>query len=106
VWLVLTASDDAITLLVSDDGQGLTLSGEEMGFGLQGMRERAAQLGGDLHLEPRRGGGTQLSFRLPLPQDKTVEAELATGQRPPYSVPPTPRSEPAAEQQSIGEDNA
>jgi signal transduction histidine kinase len=71
VWLVLTLGDEAITLLVGDDGRGLTLSGEEMGFGLQGMRERAAQLGGALYLEPRRGGGTQLSFRLPLPATGT-----------------------------------
>lgn len=106
VWLVLTVSDDAITLLVSDDGQGLTLSREEMGFGLQGMRERAARLGGDLHLEPRRGGGTQLSFRLPLPQDKTVEVELATGQRPSYGFQPMPRSEAAAEHRAMGEDDA
>jgi signal transduction histidine kinase len=67
VWLVLTASDSAITLLISDDGQGVALTGEESGFGLKGLRERAAQLGGELHLEPRSGGGTQLTFRLPLP---------------------------------------
>jgi signal transduction histidine kinase len=71
VWLVLTVGDEAITLLVGDDGRGLTLSGEEMGFGLQGMRERAAQVGGVLYLEPRRGGGTQLSLRLPLPVAET-----------------------------------
>jgi signal transduction histidine kinase len=67
VWLVLNASDDTVTLLVSDDGRGLTLSHEGEGFGLHGLRERAAQLGGELHVEPRPGGGTQLSFRLPLP---------------------------------------
>ena len=67
VWLMLTTQEDAVTLLVGDDGQGVSLSGEQSGFGLRGMRERAAQLGGELHLEPRRGGGTQVSFRLPLP---------------------------------------
>jgi signal transduction histidine kinase len=67
VWLMLTSQDNAVTLLVGDDGQGVSLSGEQAGFGLRGMRERAAQLGGELHLEPRRGGGTQVSFRLPLP---------------------------------------
>jgi signal transduction histidine kinase len=105
VWLVLTVSDDAITLLVSDDGQGLTLSGKETGFGLQGMRERAAQLGGDLYLEPRRGGGTQLSFRLPLPQKETVDGPPATGQRPTYGVEPAPRFQAATEQRSTGEDD-
>ncbi|NIV30719.1 MAG: sensor histidine kinase, partial [Anaerolineae bacterium] len=67
VWLMLSTQDDAVTLLVGDDGQGVSLSGEQSGFGLRGMRERAAQLGGELHLEPRRGGGTQVSLRLPLP---------------------------------------
>ena len=67
VWLMLTTQDNAVTLLVGDDGQGISLSKERAGFGLRGMRERAAQLGGELHLEPRRGGGTQVSFRLPLP---------------------------------------
>ena len=66
VWLVLSSSDEAVTLLVGDDGRGLTLSRDATGFGLRGLRERAAQLGGELHLEPRRGGGTQVSFRLPL----------------------------------------
>jgi signal transduction histidine kinase len=68
VWLVLNASDDAVKLLVSDDGRGLSVSAEQAGFGLRGLRERAAQLGGELHLEPRRGGGTQVSFRVPLPE--------------------------------------
>lgn len=66
VWLMVTVQDQAITLMVSDDGRGLSLSAGEPGFGLRGLRERAAQLGGELHVEPRRGGGTELSFRVPL----------------------------------------
>jgi signal transduction histidine kinase len=64
---MLTTRDHAVTLLVGDDGQGISVRKEQTGFGLRGMRERAAQLGGELHLEPRAGGGTQVSFRLPLP---------------------------------------
>jgi signal transduction histidine kinase len=71
VWLVLSASDEAVKLLVSDDGRGLSVSAEQAGFGLRGLRERAAQLGGELHLEPRRGGGTQASFRVPLPGEES-----------------------------------
>ena len=67
VWLVLTAHEGSVTLLVGDDGRGVSLSGEQTGFGLRGLRERAAQLDGELHVEPRPGGGTQVSFRLPLP---------------------------------------
>ena len=67
VWLVLAVGDGAVSLLVSDDGRGLAAGSGGDGFGLQGLRERAEQLEGELHLEPRQGGGTQLSFRLPLP---------------------------------------
>jgi signal transduction histidine kinase len=70
VWLVLTAADEVASLLVSDDGKGLAPSKGHSGFGLQGLGERAGQLGGELHVEPRPGGGTQLSFRLPLPGDQ------------------------------------
>jgi signal transduction histidine kinase len=70
IWLVLSTSDDTVTLLISDDGRGLVLSRDEGGFGLRGMRERAEQLGGALYVEPRPGGGTQLSFRLPLPREE------------------------------------
>jgi signal transduction histidine kinase len=73
VWLVLTVSDDAITLLVSDDGQGMSVRADSTGFGLRGLRERVTQLGGELHVEPRPGGGTQLSVRLPLPPEQLPE---------------------------------
>jgi signal transduction histidine kinase len=69
-WLVLTVGDREITLLVSDDGKGIALQAEQPSFGLQGLRERAGQLGGELHVEPRPGGGTQLSLRLPLPTEE------------------------------------
>ena len=74
MWLVLSGEGPgltgrdggAVTLLIGDDGKGMSLSGDQAGFGLHGLRERAAQLGGELHIEPRRGGGTQVSFRLPV----------------------------------------
>jgi signal transduction histidine kinase len=75
VWLVLTVSDDAITLLVSDDGQGMSIRAESAGFGLRGLRERVTQTEGELHVEPRPGGGTQLSVRLPLPAASGPEAD-------------------------------
>jgi signal transduction histidine kinase len=66
VWLVVNVQDASISLLVSDDGKGVSLSAGQPGYGLRGLRERAAQLGGELHIEPRRGGGTELTFRAPL----------------------------------------
>jgi signal transduction histidine kinase len=66
VWLVLSVRDSVVTLLISDDGRGIS-NGEQAGFGLHGLRERVDLLGGEMHIEARPGGGTQLSFRLPLP---------------------------------------
>jgi signal transduction histidine kinase len=68
-WLMLDARDNTISLLVSDDGQGLSLNADRTNFGVRGLRERAAQLGGEMHLESRPGGGTQLSILLPLPAE-------------------------------------
>ena len=69
VWLQLTQYDGTIALLISDNGCGFPDGADEGGFGLRGLRERTAQLGGELYLEPRPGGGTQLTVRLPLPSE-------------------------------------
>jgi signal transduction histidine kinase len=69
VWLQLTQRDGMIALLVGDNGQGVRRGASEAGFGLRGLSERAARLGGELHLEPRPGGGAQLTVRLPLPAE-------------------------------------
>lgn len=66
IWLSLQSSNDNISLTAADDGVGFPTSMDGVGFGLRGLRERAAQLGGELHLESRPGGGAQLCFRLPL----------------------------------------
>jgi signal transduction histidine kinase len=79
VWFFLTIHERAITLLVSDDGKGISLSGEMAGYGLRGLRERAGQLEGELHLEPRQGGGSQLSLRLPLPVEGAAARSTDTG---------------------------
>ena len=59
-------ADDRIELLVSDDGQGFDLSGETDGFGLAGMRERVALVGGELQIESKPGGGTRVTASVPL----------------------------------------
>ncbi len=68
-WLQLSADGQVTSLVIEDDGKGIMSQDENSaGTGLLGLRERAAQLGGEFRLEERPGGGTQLTFSVPLPK--------------------------------------
>ncbi|MEU3878135.1 sensor histidine kinase [Streptomyces sp. NPDC029704] len=69
--------DDELSVEVVDDGRGATGSGPAHGFGLIGMRERVALLGGHLSAGPRPEGGFRVAARLPLPAPVGVPAEAA-----------------------------
>lgn len=58
-----------ITIRVSDDGKGMPkgAADREQHLGLVGLRERAAQLGGDVTVRSRRDRGTAVTARVPLP---------------------------------------
>ena len=58
-----------LLLEVRDWGRGFnvdSLPGKTRQFGLTGMRERAALLGGMLTVESQPGEGTQITARIPL----------------------------------------
>ncbi|MCC9307503.1 sensor histidine kinase [Kitasatospora sp. RB6PN24] len=63
--------DHEVTLDVFDDGVGFDphthRSGEQSGFGLHGMRERMAALGGVLTVESAPGEGTAVAAAIPIP---------------------------------------
>lgn len=72
VWLRLFADSKTIVVEVIDDGVGLPAPAQlEDGFGLRGLRERAARLGGSLSCEARPGGGTRLAICLPLQKEQS-----------------------------------
>ncbi|HEX2498342.1 MAG TPA: GAF domain-containing protein [Actinomycetes bacterium] len=53
-----------LTLIVTDDGRGITPGGRRSG--LRNVKQRAATLGGTLQVKDRNGGGTRLVWRVPL----------------------------------------
>lgn len=57
-----------LLLTVVDDGRGITEAAlaKPGSFGLLGMRERTAALGGDLRIEGQPGKGTTVTARIPL----------------------------------------
>lgn len=74
VAVTLSYLDDEVALDVCDDGCGFdpgsrlprSTSG---GFGLDGMRLRAARVAGTVEIETEPGGGTAVSARVPLVRD-------------------------------------
>jgi len=67
VELMLESGSRELVLRVSDDGRGFDPDGEFPGhLGLRSMRERAAAVGGALHVDSAPGRGTRLRAHVPL----------------------------------------
>lgn len=60
----LRPSADQVHLRIKDDGVGISsdLSSQNEGFGLRGLRERAAAVGARLSVESHAGDGTEIHF--------------------------------------------
>ncbi len=67
VEIALTYRADTVTLSVHDDGVGFVKSGNLLGFGLRGMRKRAAAVSADLAIESQPGKGTKVTVTAQLP---------------------------------------
>ena len=67
VDVLLERRDRQMVLIVEDDGQGFVTdeTGAD-GFGLTGIRERAALLGGELEIESTPDKGTTLFVKIPM----------------------------------------
>ncbi len=72
----LNVLPDALTLQIVDDGRGPQRG--RSGFGLRGLQERAAQLGGQVAFGPHPDGGAQLTITLPLPPTNATNTTNAT----------------------------
>ncbi len=67
VRLELWSDATRLTVRLEDDGQGFDLEQNTTGYGLQGLRERARALGGDLKFHTRPGEGCQITACFPIP---------------------------------------
>ncbi|MFP3801886.1 PAS domain S-box protein [Paraburkholderia sp. SIMBA_027] len=68
VAVTLSADDQDCHLCIRDDGVGLPKEWKLRpdAFGLRGMRERIAQLGGNLFVEGKPGNGVTIAAKVPL----------------------------------------
>ena len=58
----------ALEVSIDDDGASTTAAAKSAGYGLRGISERAAMLGGAVSAGPREQGGYRVSAMLPYPE--------------------------------------
>ena len=72
---VQLAADLACALALHDDGCGFDPDAPEgSALGLLSMRERAREIGGELHIHAAPGAGTRLALSVPLLQPESGPA--------------------------------
>jgi signal transduction histidine kinase len=82
--LTVRSARGSIEIEVTDDGVGFEPPLVREGFGLVGMRERAALLGGTLEIESTKGAGTLLRATIPMTtrQDESGAASAEASEAP------------------------
>lgn len=73
--------DDGLSLTIADNGRGASsgLDGHTPGYGLIGMRERVAAVGGTVNAGPGIGGGFVVSVTIPYAAAPDAAADSAVG---------------------------
>ncbi len=66
IELAVERFDQVLSVTVTDDGVGLSDTAP-LGYGIQSMRQRARELGGDCSIKPSSTGGVVVTAVLPLP---------------------------------------
>jgi len=69
-WVEVVEGDGTVTVAVRDDGKGFDPERADGGFGLVGMRERVALVGGRLTIESAPGKGTSVRAEVPARRDQ------------------------------------
>jgi signal transduction histidine kinase len=99
VQVTLDFSAEAVTLAISDNGQGFDVEAVRRNntghFGIMGMQERVESLGGQLTILTGPGQGTQIKVSAPIPAASLSflapsgdpSTPLRAGARPPSALP-------------------
>ena len=66
----LKIEDNRLLLRIRDNGRGFDLQDQSEGHGLQSLRERARNVGGDLEVLSELGRGTTIEFEMPVNQHR------------------------------------
>jgi signal transduction histidine kinase len=78
VSIVLRADDDAVTLVICDDGVGFDVNAAQANalaggsLGLIGMQEQVALAGGQITITAAPGSGTRIQIRFPVALGSTL----------------------------------
>ncbi|NNN31206.1 sensor histidine kinase [Streptomyces sp. S3(2020)] len=67
VGIALAYAEETLTVSVRDDGHGFDPSSVTGGYGLAGLRARAAEAGGTARVDSTPDAGTTVTVRLPVP---------------------------------------
>ena len=71
--VLLAFSERELRLSMCDNGCGFDPNLKSSGFGLQGMAERAEDMGGQFSIQSASGKGTTISVTIPLPVPTELE---------------------------------
>jgi signal transduction histidine kinase len=74
--------EDEVIVEVRDDGRGFDPRDGGDGFGLVGMRERVAAVGGTFEVASRQGAGTLVAARIPVVRRAPEGGDAAGEERP------------------------
>jgi signal transduction histidine kinase len=88
ISVTVSRSEDAVELIVQDDGTGFDPEATERSFGLVGMEERVSLAGGRLEIDSAPGEGTEVRVELPLDGGRRATPR-ARGESPAPERPPS-----------------
>jgi two-component system, NarL family, sensor histidine kinase UhpB len=77
VRVELRRLEGGVELKVADDGRGFSFADAEQGLGIEGMRERALLVDGEVEIHSRPGEGTTVWLRIEAPAELTAGPSTA-----------------------------